>query len=92
MLKTRISTLSLVVFFSIILLIGIISSSSYASVQQQSQQSNQFPSTIIAASSSDTASHALKLKATQPGEEGEPRKVRGFKIDLTNVVTAQINS
>ena len=90
-LKTRISPLSIVVFLSIVLLIGIISSS-YASVQQQSQQSNQFPSTIIAASSTDTTPHVLKLRATQQGEDGEPKKVSGFKNDLSNVITAQVNS
>ena len=34
----------------------------------------------------------LKLIATQQGEEGEPKKVSGFKIDLSNVITAQVNS
>jgi predicted transcriptional regulator len=62
---------------------------------QKQQQSNKFPQSITAASSTDTTPHALKLKATQQGGEGEnaqPKKVSGFKIDLTNVVTAQINS
>jgi hypothetical protein len=92
-LKTKIFTQSCVIFFSIILLIGIKGSSSYTYGQQQPQQSNQqFPSSIIAASSTDTTPHALKLKATQQGEDGQPKKVSGFKIGLTNVVTAQINS
>jgi len=95
-LKTRILTLSLVIFLSIILLIGIIASSSYSYAygqQQQPQQSNQqFPSSIIATLSTDTTPHALKLKATQQGEDEQPKKVSGFKIGLTNVVTAQINS
>src|SRR5215216_1200156 len=92
--KTRILTLSLVIFLSSILLIGIISSSSHVYAQQQSQESSnqQFPKSIIAASSTDTTPHALKLRATQQGEDGQPKKVSGFKIDLTNVVTAQINS
>ena len=91
--KTKILTLSLVIFLSSILLIGIISSSSHAYAQQSSRQSNQqFPSSIIAASSTDTTPHALKLRATQQGEDGQPKKVSGFKIDLTNVVTTQINS
>jgi hypothetical protein len=91
--KTRILTLSLAIFLSSILLIGIISSSSYAYAQQSSQRSNQkFPPSIIAASSTDTTPHALKLKATLQGEDGQPKKVSGFKIDLKNVVTAQINS
>jgi hypothetical protein len=90
--KTRI-ILGLVIFLSSILLIGIVSSSSHAYAQQSSRQSNQqFPESIIAASSTDTTPHALKLRATQEGEDGQPKKVSGFKIDLTNVVTAQINS
>ncbi len=94
-LKTRIFTLSLVIFLSIILLIGIIGSSSYSYAygQQQPQQSNQqFPSSIIAASSTDTTPHVLKLRATQQGEDGQPKKVSGYKIDLTNVVAAQVNT
>src|SRR5215216_6304886 len=94
-LNTRIFAFSLAIFLSIILLIGIIGSSSYSYTygQEQPQQSNQqFPSSIIAASSTDTTPHALKLKATQQGEDGQPKKVSGFKIGLTNVVTAQINS
>ena len=91
--KTRILTLSLVIFLSSILLIGIVSSSSHAYAQQSSRQSNQeLPESIIAASGTDTTPHALKLRATQQGEDGQPKKVSGFKIDLTNVVTAQINS
>jgi hypothetical protein len=90
--KTRILTLSLVIFLSSILLIGIVSSSSHAYAQQSSRQSNQeLPESIIAASGTDTTPHALKLRATQQ-EDGQPKKVSGFKIDLTNVVTAQINS
>jgi hypothetical protein len=92
--KTRIFSLSLVIFLSSVLLIGIIiSSSSHVYAQQSSQRSNQkFPSSITAASSTDTTPHVLKLKATQQGEDGQPKKVSGFKIGLKNVVTAQINS
>ena len=84
--KTRILASSVVIFLSSILLIGIISSSSYAYAQEQppQQSSQQFPESIIAASDTDT------LKATQQREEGE--KVSGFKIDLSNVITAQVNS
>jgi hypothetical protein len=92
--KTRIP-FGLVFFLSSIILIGIISSSSPAYTQQQQppQQSNQqFPESIIAASSTDTTPHALKLRATQQGEDGQPKKVSGFKNDLTNVIPAQINS
>src|SRR5215207_6612119 len=91
--KKRILTLSLAIFLSSILLIGIISSSSHVYAQQSSQRSNQkFPPSITAASSTDTTPHALKLKAIQQGEDGQPKKVRGFKIDLKNVIPAQINS
>ena len=91
--KTKILPFSLVIFLSSILLIGIISSSSYAYAQQPQQSSNQrLPPSIIAASTTDTTPHALNLKATQQGEDGQPKKISGFKIDLTNVVTAQINS
>jgi hypothetical protein len=69
--KTRISTQSFVIFLSSILSLGIISSSSHAYAQQQPQQSlQQFPSSIIAASSTETSPHALELKATQQGEAG----------------------
>jgi hypothetical protein len=94
-LKTRIFTSSLVSFLSIILLIGIIGSSSYSYTygQQQPKQSNQqFSSSIIAASSTDTTPHVLKLRATQQGEDGQPKKVSEYKIDLTNVVAVQVNS
>ena len=90
--KTRILASSVVIFLSSILLIGIISSSSYAYAQEQppQQSSQQFPESIIAASGTDTTSHVLKLKATQQGEEGEPKRVSG--VDLSNVITAQVNS
>ncbi|HKG31688.1 MAG TPA: carboxypeptidase-like regulatory domain-containing protein [Nitrososphaeraceae archaeon] len=91
--KTKILPFSLVIFLSSILLIGIISSSSYAYAQQPQQSSNRrLPPSIIAASTTDTTPHALNLKATQQGEDGQPKKISGYEIDLTNVVTAQINS
>ncbi|MDQ3839921.1 MAG: hypothetical protein M3297_11700 [Thermoproteota archaeon] len=66
--KTRILTQSLVIFLLSILSLGIIGSSSHAYAQQQSLQ--HFPSSIIAASSTETTPHALKLKATQQEEAG----------------------
>jgi hypothetical protein len=36
--------------------------------------------------------HSLELKAVQDEDNAEPRRVSGFKLDMTNVVTAQINS
>ena len=52
----------------------------------------QFPQSIIASSSTDTTPHALELKAVQDEDNAEPRRVSGFKLDMTNVVAAQINS
>ena len=52
----------------------------------------QFPQSITASSSTDTTPHVLELKAVQDGDNAEPRKVSGFKLDMTNVVTAQRNS
>jgi hypothetical protein len=52
----------------------------------------QFPQGIIASSSTDTTPHALELRAIQDGDNAEPKKVSGFKLDMTNVVAAQINS
>jgi hypothetical protein len=66
--KTKILTLSLAIFLSSVLLIGIISSSSHAYAQQSPRQ---FPESIIAASSTDATPHALELKATQQGEDGQ---------------------
>jgi hypothetical protein len=69
--KTRILTQGFVNLFLSILSLGIISSSPHAYAQQQPQQSlHQIPSSIIAASSTETTSYALKLKATQQGEAG----------------------
>src|SRR5215207_10700204 len=58
----------------------------------QTAEEEQFPQSIIAASSTDTTPHALELKAVQDGDNAEPRKVSGFRLDMTNVVAAQINS
>ena len=53
----------------------------------QTVEEEQFPQSIIASSSTDTTPHALQLKAVQDGDNAEPRKVSGFKLDMTNVVT-----
>jgi hypothetical protein len=60
--------------------------------QSQTAAEEQFPQSIIAASSTDATPHALKLRATQDGDNAEPKKVSGFKLDMTNVVAAQINT
>ncbi|HEU4824820.1 MAG TPA: carboxypeptidase-like regulatory domain-containing protein [Nitrososphaeraceae archaeon] len=58
----------------------------------QTAEEEQFPRSIIAASSTDTTPHSLELRAIQDGDNAEPKKVSGFKLDMTNVVGAQINS
>jgi hypothetical protein len=69
--KTKLLIQSFVIFLLSILSLGMISSPSQAYARQQLQQSlQQFPSSIIAASSTETTPHALKLKATQQGEAG----------------------
>jgi hypothetical protein len=60
--------------------------------QSQTAAEGQFPQSIIAASSTDTTPHVLELRATQDGDNAEPKKVSGFKLDMTNVVAAQVNS
>jgi hypothetical protein len=50
------------------------------------------PQSIIASSSTNTTPHVLELKAVQDEDNAEPRKVSGFRLDMTNVVAAQINS
>jgi hypothetical protein len=59
---------------------------------QSQTAEEQFPQSIIAASSTDATPHALELRAIQDGGNAEPKKVSGFKLDMTNVVAAQINS
>ena len=79
--KTKLVTLSLVVFISSILVIGI-GLTAYA--QQQLQQTRVF---ILG---SDGTTHEANLKATKEGgDEGQLRKVSTFKIQAPNVV--QIN-
>jgi len=69
--KTKILTQSFVNLFSSILSLEIISSSPHEYAQQQPQQSLQrFPSSIIAASSTETTPYALKLKDTRQEEAG----------------------
>ena len=75
-------------FLSSILLIGI---GSTAYTYAQGQPSNQFPDSIIAFSNTDKSPHQLELVAVQQGN-AEPRKVSGFDLDMTNTLTAQINS
>jgi len=79
----------LLVCVAVFLITALIADNVTGSLAQIQQQ---FPEGIIAASSTDTTPHALKLKATQQGEDGQVKKISGFKSDLTNVVTAQINS
>jgi hypothetical protein len=43
--------------------------------QSQTAAEGQFPQSIIAASSTDTTPHVLELRATQDGDNAEPKKV-----------------
>jgi hypothetical protein len=79
----------LLVFVALFLITALITGNAAGSLAQTQQQ---LPESVIVASSTDSTPHALKLIATQQGEDGQPKRVSGFKIDLTNVVTAQINS
>jgi hypothetical protein len=72
-----------------LLLISSLVSGNFAFASTEEQQ---FPQSIIAALSTDTTPHALELRAIQDGDNAEPRKVSQFKLDMTNVVTAQVNS
>jgi hypothetical protein len=77
--KTKILTLSLVVFISSILVIGI-GLTTYAQVQQ----------TRVFIVGSDGTTHEANLKATKDGDgDGQLRKISTFKIEAPNVV--QIN-
>jgi hypothetical protein len=81
LIKTKILTLSLVVFISSILIIGT-GLTAYA--QQQLQQTQVF---IVG---SDGTTHEANLKATKEGgDDGQLRKISTFKIEAPNVV--QIN-
>ena len=74
----------------LLLLISSIVSVNFAFAQSQTAE-GQFPQSIIASSSTDTTPHLLKLKATQQGSTGA-QEVSGFNLDVTNTVSAQINS
>jgi hypothetical protein len=74
-----------------LLVVSLIVPANFAFAQSRAVGEEQFPQSIIAASSTDTTPHLLKLRAIQQGD-AEPKKISGYKIDLTNVITAQINS
>ena len=78
-------------FFTFLLIVSLVLpvNTTFAS---RTAGGGQFPQSIIAASSTDTTPHALELRAVQEEDNAEPRRVSGFKLDMTNVVTAQINS
>ena len=79
---------SLLIF---LLIVSLVLPVNFTFAGSQIAADGQFPQSIIAASNTDTTPHLLKLRAIQEGD-AEPKKVSGYKIDLTNVVTAQINS
>ena len=82
---------SAVLLFLFLLLISSLVSANFTFASSQTTE-GQFPQSIIASSSTDTTPHALELKAVQDEDNAEPRRVSGFRLDMTNVVTAQINS
>ena len=82
---------SAVLLFLFLLLILSLVSANFTFASSQITE-GQFPQSIIAASSTDSTPHALELRAIQDGDNAEPRKVSQFKLDMTNVVTAQVNS
>jgi hypothetical protein len=76
-----------------LLMVSLVVSVNFTFAQSQTAaEEEQFPQSIIASSSTDTTPHTLELKAIQDGDNAEPRKVSRFKLDMTNVVNAQINS
>ena len=78
-------------FFTFLLIISLVLPVNFT-FASRTVGGEQFPQSIIAASSTDTTPHALELRAVQDGDNAEPRKVSGFRLDMTNVVAAQINS
>jgi hypothetical protein len=80
--------MSLLIFLLIVLLVVPVN----ITFSSRTVEGEQFPQSIIAASSTDTTPHALELRAIQDGDNAGPKKVSGFKLDMTNVVAAQINS
>src|SRR5919106_2747772 len=81
------TAVSLVIFLLVLALVVPV----HFTFSSQTVEEEQFPQNIIASSSTDTTPHFLNLKATQQGD-AEPVRVSGFKLDMTNVVTAQVNS
>jgi hypothetical protein len=80
-------------YFSIFLLIvSLVVPINSTFAQNQTAAEEQFPQNIIASSSTDTTPHALELKAVQDEDNAEPRKVSGFRLGMTNVIAAQMNS
>ena len=78
-------------FFTFLLIISLVTQVNFT-FASRTVGGEQFPQSIIASSSTDTTPHSLELRATQDGDNAEPRKVSGFRLDMTNVVSAQINS
>ena len=73
-----------------LLLISLLESVDVTFASSQTAQ-GQFPQSIIVSSSTHTTPQLLKLKATQQGGI-EAQEVSGFDLDVTNTVSAQINS
>jgi hypothetical protein len=79
-------------FSAVSLFLFLLPISSLVSVNSTfaSTEEGQFPQSIIASSSTDTTPHLLELKVTQQG--GTESRVSGFSLDVTNTVSAQMNS
>ena len=79
-------------FLIFLLMVSLVVPVNFTFAQSQTAGGEQFPQSITASSSTDTTPHSLELKAVQDGDNAEPRRVSGFRLDMTNAVTAQINS
>ena len=89
-LSRRIGCFTAASFLIFLLMISLVVPVNFV-FSSQTAEEEQFPKSIIASSSTDTTPHLLNLKATQQ-RDAEPERVSGFNLDMTNVVTAQINS
>jgi hypothetical protein len=71
-------------FLIFLLMISLIVPVNFTFAQSQTAaEEEQFPQSIIVSSSTDTTPHALELRAIQDGDNAEPRKVSGFRLNMT---------
>jgi hypothetical protein len=86
----RIGYFTAISFFTFLLIISLVLPVNFT-FASRTVGGEQFPRSIIVSSSIDTTPHALELKAVQDEDNAEPRRVSGFRLDMTNVVAAQVN-